>query len=61
MLEKLFAIVAKAAEVAPALIADAEGTAAAIKAAPSTVTQIEIGLDAALAGLEAIFGKPVSK
>lgn len=57
MLEKLFAIVAKAAVVAPAIIEDAEGAVAKIKAAPDVAHKIEDGLSAALEGLEAIFGK----
>lgn len=56
MLEKLFAIVAKAALVAPAIIADVEGSVHKIAADPTTVAKIEDGLQAALDGLESIFG-----
>ena len=55
MLEKLFALVAKAAFIAPALIADVEGTYHKINADPTTAGKIEDALAAALQGLEAFF------
>lgn len=61
MFDKLFAIAARAMEVAPAVMTDVQGTVAKINAAPDTVAKIEDGLAAALAGLEAIFGAAGSK
>lgn len=57
MLEKLFAIVAKAALVAPVIINDVDGAVSKIKAAPTAAAKVEDGLQAALEGLEALFGK----
>jgi len=61
MWEKLFAVVAKAAELGPALITAGSDAVKAVEAAPTLAAKLETGLADVLSTLEALFPSPVKK